>query len=78
MKKITIRVDDELHRRARIKAAERGVSLSVLVREFLVELGSAEINFARLMREEEELRARIQAFSAGDRLSREEAHERGV
>jgi antitoxin component of RelBE/YafQ-DinJ toxin-antitoxin module len=78
MKKITIRVDDELYRRARITAAERGLSLSVLVRELLVELGSAETDFARLEREERELRARIQAFSAGDRFSREEAHERGV
>ena len=37
MKNITVSVDDETYRRARIKAAERDTSVSALVRGFLIE-----------------------------------------
>jgi hypothetical protein len=77
MKNITVSVDDETYRRAQIKAAERETSLSALVKQFLVELASNEGSFARLAREEGELRARIEAFNASDRLSRDEVHRRG-
>ncbi len=76
MKNITVSVDEETHRRARIKAAERETSLSALVRRFLVELISEESPERGLERRERELRAQIQNFSGGDRLSREAAHER--
>ena len=36
-----------------------------------------EAEFDRLEREEKEIRKRIRAFRGGDRLSREEVHERG-
>ena len=35
MKRITISVDDETHRLAKMKAAERGTSISALVRAYL-------------------------------------------
>ena len=35
MKNITVRVDDQTYRRARIVAAGRGTAVSALVREFL-------------------------------------------
>ncbi len=35
MKKITVLLDDETHRLAKIKAAERGTSISALVRDHL-------------------------------------------
>ena len=38
MRNITVSVDDEIHRLARIRAAERDTSLSALVREFLARL----------------------------------------
>jgi hypothetical protein len=76
MKNITVSVDDETYRRARIKAAEQDTSVSALVKRFLMELSSGESDNERLKREERELRARITSFSAGDRLSREDAHER--
>jgi hypothetical protein len=38
MKNITVSVDDETYRRARVKAAEQDTSLSALVRQFLVGL----------------------------------------
>ena len=38
MKNVTIALDDETHRRARIKAAEMGTSLSALVKSYLTNL----------------------------------------
>lgn len=38
MKNVTIALDDEIHRRARIRAAELGTSLSALVKSYLQEL----------------------------------------
>jgi plasmid stability protein len=37
MKNITLKIDDETHRQARILAAQRGTSISALVRQFLIE-----------------------------------------
>ena len=76
MKNITVSVDDETYRRARTKAAERDTSLSALVRRFLVELVSEESSERGLERQERDLRAQIRDFTAGDRLSREDAHWR--
>ena len=69
-------MDDETYRQARAKAAERGTSLSALVRRFLVELVSEESADRGLERRERDLRARISNFSAGDRLPREDVHNR--
>lgn len=41
MKNVTIALDEETHRRARIRAAELGTSLSALVKAYLEQLGSA-------------------------------------
>lgn len=38
MKNVTIALDDETHRRARIRAAELGTSLSALVKDYLRQL----------------------------------------
>ena len=77
MKNITVSLDDETHRRARIKAAELGVSISALVKRYLTELGSSESEFERLKREELALRDQITAFSAANRLPRDDLYERG-
>jgi hypothetical protein len=76
VKNITVSVDEETYRRARSKAAERDTSLSALVKKFLVELVSEESTERSLERQERDLRAQIRDFSAGDRLSREDAHRR--
>jgi len=76
MKNITVSVQEEIYRRARIKAAERDTSVSALVKDFLVALAAEEPDDRRLEREERELRARIRAFTAGNRLSRDDAHRR--
>jgi hypothetical protein len=61
-----------------MKAAEQDTSVSALVRRFLTELASGESNAERLKRDERQLRARITDFSAGERVPREDAHERGA
>jgi hypothetical protein len=75
MKNITVSLDDDVYRRARVEAAELETSVSALVENFLVELLSEERDFRRLEREESEC---IRAFTAGSRLSREDAHGRDV
>jgi hypothetical protein len=47
-----------------------------LVKGFLVELASEEPASRALEREERDLRARIRSFTAGNRLSRDDAHGR--
>lgn len=80
MKNITVSLDDEVYRRARIKAAELDSSVSALVKKYLVELAGQETDFERRKRLEHEVLAKIKGrgFSAKDRLSRDEVHERGV
>lgn len=41
MKNVTVSLDDETHRRARIRAAELGTSLSALVKDYLVRLSES-------------------------------------
>jgi post-segregation antitoxin (ccd killing protein) len=77
MKNITVTVDDETYRRARIKAAERDTSVSALVRQFLTEVAADESRAERLRRLEAETRAQITDFVVGDMLSRDELHQRG-
>jgi hypothetical protein len=76
MKNITLSVDDETYRRARIAAAERNTTVSALVRDYLcalirpveAETDPADALFAAL--------DRAQGFRAADRMTREEAHDR--
>ena len=76
MKNITVTVDDEIYRRARVKAAERDTSVSALVKHFLIELAGGESDIERLKREERALRERIATFRAADRMPREDLHRR--
>jgi hypothetical protein len=76
MKNITLAVDDDTYRLARIAAAERNTTVSALVRDYLrtfVRPGDGQTDsaadlFAAL--------DRTQGFRAADRMTREEAHER--
>lgn len=43
MKNVTIALDDEVHRQARIRAAELGTSLSALVKAYLVGLAGGQV-----------------------------------
>jgi hypothetical protein len=76
MRNITVTVDDETYRRARVAAAELDTSVSALVKAYLEQLASHETEIERRKRQEREIRSQIAAFSAADRLSREELHSR--
>lgn len=80
MKNITVSVDDETYHRARVRAAERRLSVSAAVREFLRGFAAEETDFERLKREEQAVMVRLKdrssRFSGGERLSREQLHDR--
>ena len=76
MKNITVSLPEDIYRRARIKAAERDMSVSALVREFLARLGDELSDFERRKRLQQEVLGSIQHFRAADRVSRDEIHER--
>ena len=76
MKNITVSLDDETYRRARVRAAERDTSVSAMVKQFLIEVAAGESEATRLKREEEKIREAIRSFRAADRLSRDELHVR--
>ena len=76
MKNITVTVDDETYRRARVQAAQQDTSVSALVKRFLIELAVGESDAERLKREERALRERISTFRAADHLPREDVHGR--
>ena len=68
MKNITVSVDDETYRRARIKAAERDTSVSGLVKRFLTELAAGESDVEQLNRQERALQERIVASEIAYRV----------
>jgi plasmid stability protein len=80
MKNITVTVDDDLYRRARIRAAEEGTTVSAVVKGIIREFAEKESEFERLARMEREMRAELFASGRGvraaDRMTREEVHER--
>ncbi len=79
MKNITVTVPDDVYRAARIRAAERGSSVSALVGGYLRSLSDdAAAEFARLAALQQEVQREIVRFRASDRLSRDELHERAV
>jgi len=77
MKNITVSVDDEVYRRARIAAAEKGTSVSAAVRRFLTRWAGEETDFDRRKRLQDETFQAITDFRGGDRLPRDEIHDRG-
>ena len=78
MKNITVSLDDETYRRARMIAAQRDTSVSALVKRFLLDLASGETEFEKLRRLEQEARERITNFNGSDRLTRGQLHDRNV
>ena len=77
MKNVTVSLPDEAYRRARVVAASRDTSVSALVREFLETL-DAQTDFERRKQLERDTLASIEHFDAGDRVMRDELHERAL
>jgi len=78
VKNITVSVPDEVYRQARIRAAEQGRSVSGLVAEFLEGLSQQAGEFIRLEALQHRVQTEITQFRAGDRLDREELHDRAI
>jgi plasmid stability protein len=76
VKNITVSVPDDVHRHARIRAAERDTSVSALVREFLASLSAEESDFERRKRLQDEVLSTVRNFRAAGRLGRDEVHNR--
>jgi plasmid stability protein len=77
MKNITVTIDEDTYRRARVKAAELDTSVTAMVRQFLTEVVAGESDAEKLKREEARIRESIVSFRAGDRLHRDAVHDRG-
>jgi plasmid stability protein len=73
---VTISLPDDVYRQARIKAAANDTSVSALVREFLLRLAEGETDFDRRKRLQAKTLAAIKRFHAGDRVGRDEVHDR--
>jgi Arc/MetJ family transcription regulator len=81
MKNITISIDDDLYRLARIKAAEQSTSISAMFKAYIIRLTRGEESeFQRLEREEEALRQELKAgqlsLSPRHHMTRDELHGR--
>jgi plasmid stability protein len=78
MKNITVTVPDDVYRNVRIRAAERGTSVSALVAEYLRSLSGHEAEFSRLEAQQQQILNQISRFRARDRLDRDQLHDRAV
>ena len=76
MKNVTISLPDDVYRRARVLAAWKDTSLSALVREFLEQIADDRADWERRKRLQHRVFGSIRSFSAGDRLDRDQVHER--
>jgi plasmid stability protein len=78
MKNITVTVPDDVYRTARIRAAERGTSVSALVGEYLRSLSGRGAEFSRLEAQQQQVQRESERFRARDRLDRDQLHDRAV
>ena len=80
MKNITIAIDDETYRRARVIAAQRDASVSALVKKYLCSLSEENAAVRDFNKEQEDLLDRIAGrhpgFKVADNLSREDLYQR--
>jgi plasmid stability protein len=76
MKNITVSVDDDVYRAARVRAAELETSVSAVVRDFLQSFARGETEFERRKALQARTLASIRSFRAGSRVTRDEVHER--
>jgi plasmid stability protein len=78
MKNITVSVPDDVLRRARVRAAEQGRSISALVADYLRGLADQDAEFTRLEALQRKVQSEIKAFRGSARLDRESVHDRAV
>ena len=66
MKNITVSIDEETYRLSRIKAAERGTSVSALVRSYLMSLVQGNADESQKVETESQRRRRLITEVLGD------------
>jgi plasmid stability protein len=76
MRNVTVSVPDDVYKAARIRAAERGSSVSAMVAEYLRSVAGGESEFARLEAQQRRIQAEITRFRGADRLDRDDVHDR--
>ena len=83
MKNITVALDDETYRQARIRAAERNTSVSAMVKQLLIQASAEqELDFAPTFDPDErksqflDLAEQLRALSAGRKHTPAEALQR--
>ena len=76
MANLTIAVDDELLRKARIRALEQGRSVNALLREYLESFAGRTRVHERAVQRLHEIADRSMTGSGGRRWTRDELHER--
>ena len=77
VKNVTVSVPEDVYRTARIRAAERGTSISGLVAGYLRSL-SVGNEFAQLEAQQRRIQRGTKHFRASDRISRDELHDRAL
>ncbi len=89
MRNITVSVDDETYRQARVLAAEMDTSVSALVRDYLRSLSdsgleteqqesASERRMRGLLEAREQIRRNSPSFRVADNVSREELYDRNA
>jgi plasmid stability protein len=76
MANLTIALDDDLLRQARIRAVEQGTSVNAIVREYLATYAGATSKREAAMKSLIQLSRRSKARRGGKKWSRDELHER--
>lgn len=85
MKNLTVTLDDETYRNARVAAASDDTSVTAVVRDFLRRYGDSKVGgetpearFERLWKRQQALREQFKGFSAASRLSRDDLYNRSI
>jgi plasmid stability protein len=78
MRNITVSVPEDVYRAARIRAAEKGTSVSALVTEHLTSLAHGNAEFQRLADQQRRIIGEITRFRGADRVDRADLHDRAL
>lgn len=76
MANLTITLDDEILRRARLRALEQDISVNALLREYLEAYGAAGTTWNQAVEEILQLSTRTRSGRGSASWTRDELHER--
>jgi plasmid stability protein len=76
MANLTITIDDEVLRRARLRALQQDTSVNALLRDYLTAFASADSTWQQATDELLRLSTRAKSGRGGRRWTRDELHER--